>query len=138
MNIDLIANRKNKLFLLTLIVTAIFIICSNFSLALDSTSQANDIRPNSQNEFSNLNAYQIENNLSTTAINNNYTDTSDYDLLDYDDYGKTYRILNRANSNLDIYHLPGAFAARKTFSLNNWFPQYPPIEKIIRLKNFLI
>jgi len=138
MNRDLIANKRNELFLLTLIVTVVFIICSSFSLALDSTSQENDIRPNSQNEFSKLTFYQIENNLSATAINNIDMKTSDYDLLDYEDYGKTHRIQDRANSNLHINHLPGTFITRKTFLLNNLFPQYPPMEKVIRLNFFLI
>ncbi|MCX6174184.1 MAG: hypothetical protein NTZ27_05480 [Ignavibacteriales bacterium] len=138
MNSDFIANKRNKLFLLTLIVTVVFIICSSFSLALDSTSQEKDIKPNSQNEFSNLIAYQIENNLSSPAINNIDMDSYDYDLLDYDDYVKPHRIQDRANSNLHIDHLPGTFITRKTFLLNNMSPQYPPIEKVIRLKNFLI
>ena len=138
MNRDFITNKRNKLFLLTLIVTVVFIICSSFSLALDSTRQEKDVRPNSQNEFSNLTFYQIENNLSAQAINNIEMDTSDYDLLDYDDYVRPHRIQDRANSNLHIDHLPGTFITGKTFSLNNLFPQYPPNEKIIRLKNFLI
>jgi len=138
MNKEFSTNKRNKLFLLTLIVSVVLIICSSFSLALDSTSDENDIIPNSQNEFSNNIVYQIENNISSQVINNNDTDISDSDLLDYYDYEKTHRILDRSINNLYINHLPGTFITEKTFLLNNLFMQYGPSEKIIRLKSFLI
>ncbi len=138
MNTDFVTNKRNKLFLLTLIVTVVFIVASSYSLALNSASQEDKTRTNLQNDFPYNSVNQNGNYLTAQKFNNVDLETSDYDLLDYDDYVKLHRILDHSNINLYINHLTETFITRKTSSLYNLFPQYPPMEKIIRLKNFLI
>lgn len=138
MDKNFITNKRNELFFLTLFATVVLIIGSSFLPALDSTNQENYIRLIAQNQFSSLSKNHIENNLSTQALNNIDLDTSDYDLLDYDDYVKPHKILDRSNTSLYTDHLQKTFITKKVFSFNNLFPQYPPMERIIRLKNFLI
>ncbi|NJD23603.1 MAG: hypothetical protein FIA82_13210 [Melioribacter sp.] len=138
MNNVFLINTRSDLFRQILIVIVVFIIHSSFTPALNSINPVNDAGSNSQKEFSINAANQTENNLSTQAVNNIDLDTFDFDLLDYDDYVKLHRILDHSNINLYINHLPKTFITRKTSPLNNLFPQYPPMAKVIRLKIFLI
>ena len=138
MNRDFLVNTRNDLFVQMLIVIILFIVHSSFTLALNPINPVNDAKSNSQKEFSINAANQTENNLSTQEVNNIDSDTFDFDLLDYDDYLKLHRILDHSNINININHLPETTIIGKTSPLNNLFPQYPPMEKIIRLKNFLI